>query len=121
MNLNRYAGRGPRCPWHCDNELLFGQPGESKVIVSMSLGRSVLFKLRRRAPENTVSGIRLDHGDLLVMDGLTKFEHEHSTSSELSGPRVNLAFRWMYQHIWKVLSTSRLNWLCSTFECARFG
>ena len=35
----------------------------------MSLGHSVLFKLRRRASENTHSQIRLDHGDLLVMEG----------------------------------------------------
>ena len=90
VNLNRYAGDGSRIPWHCDNERLFGHPREPKVIVSMSLGHSAMFKLRRRAPENTHSQIRLDHGDLLVMDGCTQFEYEHSTASELLGPRVNL-------------------------------
>ena len=95
VNLNRYAGKGSRIPWHCDNELLFGSPFEPKVIVSMSLGHSVLFKLRRRASEDTPSQIRLDHGDLLVMDGLTQLEYEHSTASELEGPRVNL----ISQHI----------------------
>ena len=80
-------------------EGLFGSPFERKVIVSMSLGHSALFKLRRRAPENTHSQIWLDHGDLLVMDGLTQLEYEHSTASELLGPRVNLTFRWMSQHI----------------------
>ena len=74
VNLNRYAGKGSCTPWHCDNERLFGYPVEPKVIVSMSLGHSALFKLRRRAPENTHSQIRLNHGDLLVMDGLTQFE-----------------------------------------------
>ena len=69
VNLNRYAGNGSRIPWHCDNKGLFGSPFEPKVIVSMSLGHSALFKLRRRAPENTHSQIRLDHGYLLVMDG----------------------------------------------------
>ena len=69
VNLNRYAGNGSFIPWHCDNERLFGSPFEPKVIVSMSLGHSALFKLRRRASENTPSQIRLDHGDLLVMDG----------------------------------------------------
>ena len=90
VNLNRYAGNGSCIPWHCDNERLFGSPFEPKVIVSMSLGHSALFKLRRRTPENTPSQIRLDHGDLLVMDGLTQLEYEHSTASELEGPRVNL-------------------------------
>ena len=99
VNLNRYAEKGSRIAWHCDNERLFGYPCEPKVIVSMSLGHSALFKLRRRASENTHSQIRLDHGDLLVVDGLTQCEYEHSTASELLGPRVNLTFRWITQHI----------------------
>ena len=74
-------------------------PFEPKDIVSMSLGHSALFKLRRHAPENTHSHIWLDHGDLLVMDGLIQLEYEHSTASELEGPRVNLTFRWISQHI----------------------
>ena len=99
VNLNRYAGDGSFIPWHCDNERLFGSPGEPKVIVSMSLGHSVLFKLRRRASEKTVTQIWLDHGDLLVMDWLTQDEFQHSTASELEGPRVNLTYRWISQHI----------------------
>ena len=98
-NLNRYAGDGSFIPWHRDNERLFGLPSEPKVIVSMSLGHSVLFKLRRRTPEKTLSQIWLDHGDLLVMDGLTQEEFLHSTASELEGPRVNLTYRWISQHI----------------------
>ena len=78
---------------------MFGFPFEPKVIVSISLGHSALFKLRRRVSENTHSQIRLDHGDLLVMDGLTQLEYEHSTASELLGPRVNLTFRWISQYI----------------------
>ena len=99
VNLNRYAGTGSFIPWHRDNERLFGHPGEPKVIVSVGLGHSALFKLRRRALEYTPSEIRLDHGDLLVMDGLTQSEYVHSTASELLGPRVNLTFRWISQHI----------------------
>ena len=85
-------------PWHRDDERLFGHPSEPKVVVSMSLGHSVLFKLRRRTPENSPSEIWLDHGDLLVMDGLTQSEYEHSATSELSGPRINLTLRWISQH-----------------------
>ena len=99
VNLNRYAGDGSFIPWHRDNERLFGSPSEPKVIVSMSLGHSVLFKLCRRASEKTVTPIWLDHGDLLVMDGLTQEEFWHSTASELEGPRVNLTYRWISQHI----------------------
>ena len=74
VNLNRYAGEGSCIPWLCDNERFFGHPEEPKVTVSMSLGHSVLFKLRRRTSVNTNSEIRLDHSDLLVMDGLTQYE-----------------------------------------------
>ena len=99
MDLNRYAGNGSCIPWHRDDERLVGHSSEPKVIVSMCLGHSVLFKLRRHTPENTPSEIQLDHDDLLVMDGLTQSEYEHSTGSKLSGPRVNLTFRWTSQHI----------------------
>ena len=99
VNLNRYAGDGSFIPWHRDNERLFGSPSEPKVIVSMSLGHSALFKLCRRASKKAVTPIWLDHGDLLVMDGLTQEEFWHSTASELEGPRVNLTYRWISQHI----------------------
>ena len=35
----------------------------------------------------------------MVMDGLAQSEYEHCTASGLQGPRVNLAFRWVAQHI----------------------
>ena len=44
------------------------------------------------------SSIRLDHGDILVMDGLAQSEYEHCTASGLQGPRVNLTCRWVAQH-----------------------
>ena len=54
--------------------------------------------MRRRASCNFHSSIRLDHGDILVMDGLAQSEYEHCTASELQGPRVNLTYRWVAQH-----------------------
>ena len=85
--------------WHCDNEPLFGPQISPKQIVSMSLGYSVELQVRRRALDGVPSLIRLDHGDLLVMDGLAQLEYEHRTVSGLQGPRVNLTFRWITQHI----------------------
>ena len=107
----RYAGRGSRCPSHCDNELLFGLPSEPKVIVSMSLGYSVLFKLLRRNSLDAPSEVVSEHGDLLVMDGLTQAKFEHSAASELQ----------LDASAHHVLSLGRGNWLCSTFACARFS
>ena len=72
VNLNRYAGDGSFIPWHRDNERLFGSPSEPKVIVSMSLGHSVPVQVvSSRVGEDCYSNW-LDHGDLLVMDGLTQ-------------------------------------------------
>ena len=68
VNLNQYSGPGSCIPWHSDDESLFGPPNQPKLIVSMSLGHSVVFQVRR-APGDVPSSITLDHGDLLVMDG----------------------------------------------------
>ena len=53
------------------------------------------FMVRRRASGNVPSSIRLDHGDVLVMDGLAQSEYEHCTASVLQGPRVGLTNRWV--------------------------
>ena len=54
--------------------------------------------MRRRAPGKVPSSVRLDHGDILVMDGLAQSEYEHCTACGLQGPRVNLTYRWVAQH-----------------------
>ena len=80
VNLNQYAGPGSFIRWLGDNEPLFGPQNSPKLIVSLSLGNSVE---RCRAPGKVPSSIRLDHGDVLVMDGLAQSEYEHCTASEL--------------------------------------
>ena len=52
MNLNLYAGPGSFIRWHSDNEPLFGPQKLPKLIVSLSLGNSVEFMVRRRASRN---------------------------------------------------------------------
>ena len=99
VNLNRYSGPSSCIRWHSDYEPLFGPQNSPKLIISLSLGNSVEFKVRRRSPGKGPSSIRLDHGDILVMDGLTQSEYVHCTASGLQGPRVNLTFRWVAQHI----------------------
>ena len=99
VNLNQQASSRSCIPWHSDHESLFGPPNQPKLIVSMSLGNSVEFKVRRRASSDVPSSITLDHGDVLVMDGPAQSEYAHRTASGLQGPRVNLTFRWIAQHI----------------------
>ena len=87
----------PMYPLHSDNESLFGPPNQPKLIVSISLGHSVEFQVRR-ASSDLPSSITVDHGDLLVMDGSAQSEYAHRTVSGLQGPRVDLAYRWVTQH-----------------------
>ena len=120
VNLNQYAGPGSLIRWHSDNEPLFGPQNSPKLIVSLSLGNSVESMVRRHAPGKVPSSIRLDHGDILVMDGLAQSEYEHRTVSGLQGPRVNLTYRLdCTTHC--VLSTSRRSGLCTPNVCARFS
>ena len=43
-NLNLYRGRSSHVGWHSDDEPLFGEREESKLIVSVSFGTQALFK-----------------------------------------------------------------------------
>ena len=99
VNLNWYAGLGSFTPWHCDNEPLFGPQTSPELIVS-----EVCRRTRGDAPSST----RLDHGDLLVMDGVAQLQFGHRTVSRLPFPRASCP-------------TSRRNLLCSTFVRARFS
>ena len=69
VNLNQYAGPGSFIRWHSDNEPVFRPQNFPKLIVNLSLGNSVEFMVRRRASEDVPSSMRLDNGDVLVMDG----------------------------------------------------
>ena len=101
VNLNQYAGPGSHIRWHSDDEPLFGPQYSPMLIISLSLGNSVVFKVRRRAPGEVPSSIRLDHGDVLVTDGLAQSECGHRTASGLQGPPLRLVH---YQAWWVVFS-----------------
>ena len=97
VNLNHYDGSRSCVRWHSDNEPLFGPRDSPKLIVSLSLGNPVEFKVRR-VSDSVTSSITLDHGDVLVMDGSAQSEYLHCTMPGLQGPRVNLTYRWVAQH-----------------------
>ena len=97
VNLNHYDGSRSCVRWHSDNESLFGPRDSPKLIVSLSLGNPVEFKVRR-VSDSVTSSVTLDHGDVLVMDGSAQSEYLHCTMPGLQGPRVNLTYRWVAQH-----------------------
>ena len=99
-NLNYYGGPESCVRWHSDDEVLFGGRGESKLIVSVSVGFSALFRWKPRpSPECEADSTWLHHGDLLVMDGRCQNEYLHSTDPRLDGERVNITFRWLKNHV----------------------
>ena len=98
-NLNLYRGWKSCVGWHCDDEPLFGKCGDAKLIVSVSLGTFALFRWRRQSCLSDEGGsCRLDHGDILVMDGQCQDEFLHRTDPGREQDRVNITFRWVKQH-----------------------
>ena len=99
-NLNYCRGLGSCVRWHSDDEVLFGGPRESKLIVSVSVGFSALFRWKPRPSRDCeADSTWLHHGDLLVMDGRCQDEYLHSTDPRLDGERVNVTFRWLKNHV----------------------
>ena len=98
-NLNLYPGWNSCVGWHCDDEPLFGKCGDAKLIVSVSLDNFALFRWRRQScPSDEGGWCRLDHGDILVMDGQCQDEFLHRTDPGWEQDRINITFRWVKQH-----------------------
>ena len=99
-NLNLYRGWHSCVGWHRDDEPLFGKCGDAKLIISVSLGNFALFRWRRQScSSDEGSSCRLDHGDILVMDGQCQDEFLHRTSPGREQDRINITFRWVKQHV----------------------
>ena len=99
-NLNLYRGGNSCVGWHRDDELLFGESGEAKLIVSVSLGGSAVFRWKRRScPDDEGHLCCLGHGDILVMDGRCQDKFLHRTDPCREQERINVTFRWIKQHV----------------------
>ena len=99
-NLNLHRGWNSCVGWHSDDELLFGKCGDAKLIVSVSLGTFAVFRWRRQScSSDEGSSCRLDHGDILVMDGQCQDEFLHRTDPGREQDRINITFRWVKQHV----------------------
>ena len=99
-NLNLYRRWNWCVGWHRDDETLFGEYGDAKLIVSLSLGGSAVFRWRRQScPSDEGRSCRLDHGDILVMDGQCQDEFLHRTDPGRKQERINVTFLWVRQHV----------------------
>ena len=118
-NLNLYRGRSSHVGWHSDDEPLFGERGESKLIVSVSFGTQALFKWKGKScPSNDGHSCWLGHGDILVMDGQCQDEFRHCTDPGSDQERINITFRWVKQHV-ASCSFLRTGVACCLPTCAR--
>ena len=98
-NLNLYRGWKSCVGWHCDDELLFGECGDAKLIVSVSFGSSAVFRWRRQScPDDEGHLCCHGHGDILVMDGQCQDEFLHRTDPGREQERINVTLRWVKQH-----------------------
>jgi len=87
--FNLYRNGSDSMGWHRDNEPEI----DSRCIVSVSLGASRDFLIRDRKTLEKWN-IRLDHGDLLVMENLqTNYEHALPKRLRSDAPRLNMTFR----------------------------
>jgi alkylated DNA repair dioxygenase AlkB len=88
---NRYRNGNDYVGWHADNER-----GLGPVIASLSLGETRVFRAKEKKTRNSV-GIRIEHGDLLMMWGRFQqdFKHTVPRTTKPVGERVNLTLRWV--------------------------
>ena len=82
-NLDLYRGGKSHVGWHSDDEPLFGERRDAKLIVSVSFGTQALFKWRGKSCLDSDAGsCWLGHGDILVVDGEFQDEFVHCTDPD---------------------------------------
>ena len=90
--LNRYRSGADRMGWHADDE---PELDDQAPIASLSLGVGRDLRFRPRRGEGAAFAVRLDDGDLLVMDPPTQRHWQHGlpARARVLGERINLTFR----------------------------
>ena len=90
--LNYYRDGQDSMGWHSDDEPVLGR---NPLIVSLNLGATRRFDLRRVGGSRIEHSIELEHGSLLVMSGATQhhWQHQVAKSRRVMQPRLNLTFR----------------------------
>ena len=90
--LNRYRDGDDRMGWHADDE---PELDPTAPIASISLGASRDLRFRPRAGNEPAFNVRLDDGDLLVMDPPSQQHWQHAlpVRARVRAERINLTFR----------------------------
>ena len=96
-NANMYESGNDVVGWHADDEPLFQADRQDALIISLSLGATRTFAFKRNDLLEPVHKLRLQNGDLCVMEGLMQKYYKHTIFREKGevGPRINLTWRWI--------------------------
>ncbi|MEN0106869.1 MAG: alpha-ketoglutarate-dependent dioxygenase AlkB [Pseudomonas sp.] len=90
--LNHYRDGQDSMGWHSDAEAVLGP---NPTVVSLNLGGTRRFDLRRVGSTRIEHSLQLEHGSLLVMAGQTQhyWQHQVAKTRTPCAPRLNLTFR----------------------------
>jgi alkylated DNA repair dioxygenase AlkB len=90
--LNYYRDGHDSMGWHSDDE---AELGANPLIVSLNLGGTRRFDLRRKGCSRIEHSLELANGSLLVMAGPTQhyWQHQVAKTRRPCAPRLNLTFR----------------------------
>ena len=100
VNVNYYADGKQACGWHSDRERLFRDPLNGVDIVSLSIGASRLFQIKKYF-SGLVKNILLEEdGYLLWMSGnmQTHYVHQIPPMASSRGDRINFTWRIIRNH-----------------------
>lgn len=109
-NVNLYYNQRASVGWHSDNEAIFQSKFRDCTIISLSLGASRRFEVKRMGTEEPEKEIWLNNGDLMTMEGLFQKYYLHRVPKEgrgshrdrgghqYTGKRINFTWRWITSH-----------------------
>jgi len=104
-NINLYRDGNDQVGWHTDDEPLFEGEYNDICILSLSLGSSRTFQLKKKgvkgvARNEATSSFVVSHGDLCTMEGRFQRHYLHAVlrEPEVEEPRINLTWRFITKH-----------------------
>ncbi|CAK0791732.1 unnamed protein product [Prorocentrum cordatum] len=101
--LNYYANGTHSVDWHADDEPIFEGTLRDCCIVSLSLGATRYFDMRRRricGPQREQVRVKLNGGDIITMEGMLQKHWQHRVPREpgVDAPRINFTWRTIVAH-----------------------
>lgn len=108
-NINLYRSGHDSVGWHTDNEDLFEGEYNDITILSLSLGSTRNFSVKKitsgpkggkNDPTVPVQSFAVSHGDLCTMEGRFQHYYLHAVPKMpwITEPRINLTWRWITKH-----------------------